>query len=148
MILSDVMTKSVEVIDSDATIFDAAQAMKDLDIGVVPVCENEKLIGMVTDRDIVVRGVADKLDPRTTPVKDILTRGVVFCSQDEPLASAAEKMAAHQVRRVLVVDSEENLVGLVSLGDLARADNSPKEVAETLETVSLPQEEARKLSAS
>jgi CBS domain-containing protein len=89
------------------------------DIGIVPVAENDKLIGMVTDRDIVVRGVASDIDPSQLKVTELMTDKVYYCFDDQNCSDVADNMAELQVRRLPVVDRDKNLVGIVSLGDLA-----------------------------
>ncbi|MGF1549132.1 MAG: CBS domain-containing protein [Sphingomonadaceae bacterium] len=124
MKVSEVMTSDVAVIGPEATIREAAQKMLSEDAGSIPVCDGERLCGMITDRDIAVRAVADGKGP-DTPVSEIMTGDLVFCLPDEELTRAALTMARQQVRRLPVADSDsKRLVGIVSIGDVSRADDS------------------------
>lgn len=125
MNVSEVMSSEVFVMSPDQSLRDAARSMADLDTGVLPIGEADRLVGIVTDRDIVIRGVAEELDPNNTPVRDVMSQGVCYCYEDEDVADVADQMAELQVRRLPVVNREKRLVGIVSLGDLAqRADTS------------------------
>ena len=119
MRVSDVMSRDVEVVGPDATVREAAQKMKALDVGPLPVCDGVRLLGMVTDRDLTVRAAAEGKDPNATPVRDVMTAGVEYCFADDDVREAAGVMAAKQVRRLPVLDRAKNLVGIVSVGDLA-----------------------------
>ncbi|MGH7963538.1 MAG: CBS domain-containing protein [Candidatus Binatia bacterium] len=138
MQLSEVMTPRVEVIPSEATLKDAAQKMKTLDIGPVPVREGDRLVGMLTDRDITVRAVAEGRDPTTTKVREAMTPDVVYCFEDQDVKEAAKLMEEKQLRRLLVLDRDKRLVGIVSLGDLAVSSGDTKLTGETLKQVSEP----------
>ncbi len=124
MIVSEVMSTEVFVATPDQTLRDAARSMADLDTGVLPVGEDDKLIGIVTDRDIVIRGVAEERDPNTTTVRDVMSLGVCSCYDDEDVQDVAEQMAELQLRRLPVVNREKRLVGIVSLGDLSQRANT------------------------
>ncbi|MCW2315269.1 CBS domain-containing protein [Rhodoblastus acidophilus] len=113
------MSEDVLVCTPDHSIREAAQAMKDIDAGLLPVGENDRLVGMITDRDIAVRAVADGKSC-DTPVREVMTTDVQYCFEDEELSDAAAKMGALQVRRLPVLDHDKRLVGIVSLGDIAR----------------------------
>jgi CBS domain-containing protein len=117
--VSDVMTRQVIYLSAETTLDEAARAMREADIGDVVVTDGASLAGMVTDRDIVVRAVAECSDPATTTIGSITTREVVMIEQHASAAEAAAMMRERGVRRVLVCDSERKLVGIVSLGDLA-----------------------------
>jgi CBS domain-containing protein len=106
--------------------------------GPLPVCDNDRLAGLITDRDIAVRAVAEGCDPRTTTVKDVMTPDVVYCFEDQDVQEAAQLMREHQVRRLVVLNRDKRLVGIVSLGDLAVETGDEKLAAKTLEHVSLP----------
>lgn len=116
--VKDVMTSGVRTLAPQDTVVLAAQAMEELDVGVLPVCDGQHILGMVTDRDIVVRGVAQDL-PGSTPVEDVMSAQVEWVFEDEGLAEAAAKMQQLQIRRLPVLDRDKRLVGIVSLGDLA-----------------------------
>lgn len=139
--IKDVMTGDVEVLRPGDPLETAAEKMKRLNVGAIPVCDGERLVGMVTDRDIVVRVVADQRDPKTASVQDAMTTGVIYCFEDEDVQRASELMAEQQIRRVPVLNRDRRLVGMVSLGDLAvRA----KRIArEALQQVSEPAEPRR-----
>lgn len=138
MLVTNVMTRGAECVRPSTTLAEAAQKMKNLDVGPVPVCDNERLVGMITDRDITVRAVAEGLDPRTTTVKDVMTPDLVYCFDDEDVHEAARLMQKHQVRRLLVLNRDNRLVGIVSLGDLAVETGDEHLAGKTLEEVSLP----------
>lgn len=120
MLIKDVMTPDCRYCNSDTTLADVARMMADDDIGAVPVGRDEKLIGMVTDRDLVVRGLARGADPAQTPVSEIMAAPVLYCHEDQDCADVARNMAENQVRRLPVVTRDKRLSGVVSLGDLAR----------------------------
>ena len=141
MKVSEVMTRDVQTVRPDQPVQDAASFMLNADAGSIPVTENDRLIGMITDRDIAVRGVAKGYGP-DTPVRELMTDDLVVVRMDEDVAEAAEKMSRAQVRRLPVIDAEERLCGIVSLGDLSReADDECAEQA--LEGVSQPGGEHR-----
>lgn len=119
MILKEVMTPHVEMIASERSLTDAADRMKDLDVGVLPVKDADGVAGIVTDRDIVIRGVAEDKNPSSTPISDVMTEKALSFSADTPLKDARSAMEQHQIRRVLVVDENKDVIGIVSLGDLA-----------------------------
>jgi CBS domain-containing protein len=118
MKIGELMTPDVEVIRPDDTLHTAARMMADLDAGVLPVGENDRLVGMITDRDITVRGVAKGRDPDKTKVRDAMSGEVRYCFDDEDPEEVARKMGSWQVRRLPVLNRDKRLVGIVSLGDL------------------------------
>ncbi|MEO5973547.1 MAG: CBS domain-containing protein [Sphingomicrobium sp.] len=136
MKISDVMTREVETIRPDQTAREAAAFMLSADAGSIPVTDGTKLIGMITDRDIAVRGVAKGHGP-DTPVRDLMSTGLICVREDDNIADVASKMSDAQVRRLPVIDSNEKLVGIVSLGDLSRETNS-EAAHHALEGVSAP----------
>ncbi|MFJ6196876.1 CBS domain-containing protein [Micromonospora sp. NPDC092111] len=117
--VSDVMTKQVVYLPAETTLDEAARVMKEADIGDVVVTDGASLAGMLTDRDIVVRAVAECSDPTTTTIGSIITREVVMIEQHSTAGEAAALMRERNIRRVLVCDTDRKLVGIVSLGDLA-----------------------------
>jgi CBS domain-containing protein len=122
MKIAECMTAEVEIVGPDQPIREAAQFMLRADAGAMPVGEGDKLVGMVTDRDIAVRGVAAGRGP-DTPVRDVMTDEVIFCFDDEDVEQVALKMSDRQVRRMPVLSREdETLVGIVSLGDISRSE--------------------------
>jgi CBS domain-containing protein len=136
MRISDIMSRDVQVVRAEAPIREAAELMARIDVGALPVCDGRRLQGMVTDRDIVVRGLAKGLGADAT-IAQVMTEGVEYCFEDDDLTEVADKMAASQIRRIPVVDRDKNLVGIVSLGDVAR-EAKPAEAGDVLEEVSQP----------
>ncbi len=124
MLLRDMMTANIEDIPADATLMQAAERMKLLDIGAIPVRENDRLVGMITDRDIAVRAVAEGRDPQKMPVREAMSHDICFCYDDESVESAAKLMEEKQIRRLPVLNRDKRLVGIVSLGDLSRSEES------------------------
>ncbi|MCA1494708.1 CBS domain-containing protein [Ensifer sp. NBAIM29] len=123
MRVADVMTKNVHVVNPDDTVAAVARHMADNDIGFLPVGDHDRLVGMITDRDIVVRCVADGRDANTR-VSDVMTTDVKYCFDDEELSDVAHNMGDQQIRRLPVVNRAKRLVGVVSLADAARSDPS------------------------
>lgn len=138
MRVSDVMSRDVEVVAPDATLTEAAQKMKALDVGPLPVCDGTRPQGMVTDRDIAIRAVAEGRDPNTTPVSEVMSEGVVSCYVDDDVREAVKLMEKEQIRRLAVLDRAKNLVGVVSLGDLATQGANRKLAGEALKSISEP----------
>lgn len=137
MKVSAVMTTNVITIGPDATLTEAARRMRGLDIGPLPVADGDRLVGMLTDRDIAVRATAEGRDPSATRVSDVMTRDVVCCFEDDEVLQAARTMARYRKRRLVVVDASGRVVGIVSLGDLVlRAQQDV--VGEALEGISQP----------
>jgi CBS domain-containing protein len=136
MRVSDVMTTDVETVRPDQLARDAARFMLQADTGSIPVTDGDRLVGMITDRDIAVRGVALGYGP-DTPVSELMTSGVISAHAEEHIEDAARKMGDAQVRRLPVIDNEQRLVGIVSLGDLAR-ETDEDTAAQALEGVSAP----------
>lgn len=133
------MTDDVAVVSPDTTVLEVAQLMQKHDVGAVPVCEGANVVGLVTDRDIVVRNIAHGKDPHQTPVKEVMTTQVKSVNPEMSLSQAAGIMAAEQIRRLPVVEGDR-LVGMLSLGDLATKAKFDVELATTLGEISLPSE--------
>ena len=136
MKISEVMTSDVETITPDQTAREAASFMLRAAAGSIPVCEGDRVIGMITDRDITIRGVAEGRGPDTA-VRELMTDDIICAHEDEDVKDVARKMSQEQVRRMPVVDADERIVGIVSLGDLARETDSGT-AEKTLEGVSAP----------
>ena len=136
MKVSEVMTPNVETVQPDQTVQQAASFMLSADAGSIPVTEGDRLIGMITDRDIAVRGIAKGHGP-DTPVREIMTNDIICARSDDDVDEVASKMSEAQVRRLPVIDSEDRLCGIVSLGDLAR-ETSNESAHQALEGVSQP----------
>lgn len=122
MQVQEIMQRKVDVADPNMTIRDVARKMRDGDIGSLPVGENDRLIGMITDRDIAVRAVADGRAPGNTSVRDVMSEGVGYCFEDDDAEAAAQIMAKYQVRRLPVLNRDKRLVGVIALADLGRAE--------------------------
>jgi len=120
MDVRDIMTTNVECIAPDLTIQDTAIKMKSLDVGFLPICENDRIVGTVTDRDIVLRAVADGKDGNTS-AQTIMTKDVFFCFEDDSVEDCADHMKEHEVKRMLVLNRDKRLVGVVSIGDIAKS---------------------------
>jgi CBS domain-containing protein len=138
MRVHEVMTRSVEGISPDASLQAAAAKMKALDVGPLPVCEHDRVIGMITDRDITVRATAEGDSPAAIRVRAVMTPDVISCFEDQLVGEAARLMQENQVRRLLVLDRERRMVGIVSLGDLAVETGDEELAGNTLEAVSEP----------
>ena len=136
MKVSDLMTQAVETVGPDQTAREAASFMLSADTGSIPVVENDRLIGMITDRDIAVRGVANGHGPETL-VRDLMSDDLVCAREDDDIESAAARMSEAQVRRLPVIDAEERLCGMLSLGDLSR-ETTDETASIALEGVSQP----------
>jgi len=137
MTIQDVMTADVSFVQPTTPILEIARKMRDHDIGSTPVVENEKLVGMVTDRDIVVRILAEGGDVRVKTARDAMSPGVLYCFADESVESVLANMGDQQIRRLPVVDREKHLVGVVSLGDLALS-GKRRAAGEALQEISQP----------
>jgi len=120
MEVREIMSTDVETIAPDDSIQEAAEKMKSLDVGFLPICKNNKLVGTVTDRDIVIRAIADGKD-LDTEVESIMTSGIFYCFDDDDVEACAETMKNKEVKRMLVLNRDKKLIGIVSIGDLAKA---------------------------
>jgi CBS domain-containing protein len=138
MLIRDVMTHAVECVGPGDTVRAAAAKMRDLDVGSVPVCDGDRLAGMLTDRDIAVRCVADGHDPDMCRVQETMTPGVVYCFDDQPVEEAERVMMDRQIRRLVVLNRDKRLVGIISLGDLAVRAGDREQAGEVLQEVSEP----------
>lgn len=138
MRIADIMTIDVLLLSPDDSVQLAAVRMRDEDIGSLPVASADRLVGFVTDRDLVVRALAEGMD-LSTRVSEVMSDQIIYCFEDEPIETVAEKMAKHQVRRLPVLGRDNKLRGVVSLGDLAvKGDNEAAE--EALTEISEPTE--------
>lgn len=134
--VSDIMTPYIECVALETTIQDASETMKTRDVGSLLVCNHDRFVGFLTDRDITVRASAQGRDPAATTVQEILTPRVVTCFLDQSIEEAAELMQRNQIRRLVVVDRQDRLVGIVSLGDLALRQDDKEVTTAILESVS------------
>jgi CBS domain-containing protein len=137
MKLKDIMTREVEVIHPDDPLQVAAQKMRDRDIGFLPVCDGDRLIGVVSDRDIIVRVIAEGRDPKAVMGRNLVTAPVIYCFEDQDVDEAAQIMQENQIRRLVILNRDKRLVGVVSLGDLAM-NRSADQSGEVLQSVSEP----------
>jgi CBS domain-containing protein len=119
MKIRDVMTPHAKCIGPESTLVDAARQMRELDVGSLPICENDRLAGMITDRDLALRGMAEGLDPHLTPIRAVMSPGIVYIFEDQDVEEAARLMEVRKIRRLPVLNRDKRLVGIVSLGDLA-----------------------------
>lgn len=133
--ITDVMTSNPRTVDSSAPIAEAAQIMKNEDVGSVPIVEGDRLFGIVTDRDVAIRVVAEGKDPQSTSVREIASRELVTVDPDQSLDEAARLMAQHQVRRLPVVEEDGRLVGIVAQADVAQAGDDAR-TGEVVERIS------------
>lgn len=138
MNVSEIMTTEVQMIGPQETLQHAAQLMDRLDVGALPVCDGRRLLGMVTDRDITVRGTAAGLKPEAACVSDVMTAGTQWCTEDQDTAEVMRVMGEAQVRRLPVINADRELVGIVSLGDLAT--KQPGHVDRAVREISTPSE--------
>ncbi|MBC7984425.1 MAG: CBS domain-containing protein [Candidatus Obscuribacterales bacterium] len=135
MLVKDVMSERVVRVSPESSLQEIAVFMRDGDLGSVPVSEDDKLIGMITDRDIVVRGLAGTLEVHALTARDVMSPSIKYCYEDQQLEEVLSNMADQQIRRLPVVSREKRLVGIVSLGDLAK-ESSRRETGEALEEIS------------
>lgn len=133
--VNEIMSTNVQVVEHDATLRRAAELMRELDVGALPVCRGKTLLGMVTDRDITIRGVAAGLLPNTALVAEVMSADVQFCTEDQDTEEVMHTMGNAQVRRLPVVNVDKQLVGIVSISDLAlrqvgHIDKAVREISE------------------
>lgn len=136
MKIHDIMTRDPYVCDPETPLSEVAAQMRDLDVGMIPVCDGNKLRGTVTDRDIVLRAVADELDPTMTVADEVMTSEVTYCFEDDDVSKAAELMELEQIRRLPVLNRSEQIVGIISLGDIAVKGKNDRKAGETLDAIS------------
>jgi CBS domain-containing protein len=137
MKVKEIMTSPVEEIGADAKVFQAAKMMKMLNIGVLPVIRREEIVGIVTDRDIAIRVVAERLDPQNTPVGQVMTAEVICCSEDTTIEEAAGLLEENQVHRLLVL-SNNKVCGIISIADVVRNINNDRLIREILQSICEP----------
>lgn len=134
--VSEIMSRDVQVIQPQESLRRAAQQMQALEVGALPVCDGERLLGMLTDRDITVRGVAAGMDPDSACVSDVMSPDIEFCTADQDTEEVMRVMGERQVRRLPVVDENKHVVGIVSLGDVAT--RQPGHIDDTVRQISEP----------
>lgn len=135
--VSDIMTRNIAYVNPDTTVTEAAQLMQKHNVGSIPVCDVSGVVGIVTDRDIVVRNVAHGTDPHTIPVKDVMTTNVAMASPDMSIDQATNIMSSHQIRRLPVVENNK-LVGMLAIGDMAANTMYSMEASKALTDISRP----------
>src|SRR5690242_19160917 len=144
MKVTEIMTSDVEVVPPDASLVDAAKRMRSLDVGVLPVAQGKQVLGVITDRDIAVRAVADGRDPKTTHVQDCMSAETLYCFEDQDSGEAVRLMEEKQIRRVLVLTRDKQLAGVVSLADVAKKMGKAR-AGDATEAVSSPGAGASKM---
>ena len=137
MQVSQILTREVETIRPDTPVREAAQRMRSMDVGSLPVCDGRHLLGMVTDRDITIRITAEGRDPANTPVQEAMTPDIAYVFEDQDVQEAARIMQDRQIRRLPVLSRDRQLVGIVALGDLAQTGND-RLSGDALEKISEP----------
>jgi len=152
MKLSEIMTREVEIIQPDDTLRLAAQKMRDRDIGFLPVCDGDSLMGVLSDRDITIRAFADGIDINVMLGRDLMTTPAIYCFEDQDVKDAAKLMGENQIRRLVILGREsQRVVGVISLGDLARkgiTDISGQVLQRVSEPDNQNQESAKKMKPS
>lgn len=138
MQVKEIMSSDVHRIHQGASVRDAAEQMKTFDIGMVPVYDGDRLVGTLTDRDITVNAVVGNRDPANAKISEIMSPGVTYCFADQDVDEAAKLMADNQIRRLIVLNRDKRLVGIASLGDLARHPDAKAPAANALENISRP----------
>jgi predicted transcriptional regulator len=136
MKVKDAMHKHVEWVSPDTPIGKIAKIMCDEDIGSVPIGENDRLVGMVTDRDITCRAVAQNMSPAKTTARDVMSKGIVYCRDSDDLEDALKVMRSKQLRRLPVIDANKRMVGILALGDISRTANS-KAISDVMSAVAV-----------
>lgn len=142
MKLREIMSDNVEVIHPDDTLQTAAEKMRDRDIGFLPVCDGERLIGVLTDRDLITRALADGLEVKAMLGRDLVTSPAIYCFDDQSVDEAAKLMHDNQIRRLVVLSRDKQMVGVISLGDLAMTADD-KLSGDVLQSVSEPMSASR-----
>ena len=143
MELRDIMTRNVEVVNGNASLQEAATKMKKLDVGLMPVCDGDRLKGLLTDRDITIRATANGRDPSKTKVNEVMSTDIAYCLEDQAVDEAVILMEARQIRRLPILNQDKQLVGIVSLADIAVHVGDRDLTGETLEEISEPAEPKR-----
>ncbi len=137
MKLSDIMTRDVRSIDRTKTVEEAARMMKELDVGSIPVTDKGRIVGIITDRDVVLRNVADGRTPENTRIDEVMSKTVITATPEMDVHRAADLMAQNQIRRLPVLENNR-MIGIVSIGDLAVRNIYENEAGEALSNISKP----------
>lgn len=141
-LVRDLMTRGVRTLSPDDSVLFAAQAMAEMDVGAIPVCDGQRLVGVVTDRDLTIRSLAQGRDPENTRLNQVMSPDVQWCYEEQSVEEAAQLMREAQIRRLPIVDHDRKLVGMLSLGDLA-AKGGEEEASDALKDISTPSEPDR-----
>lgn len=136
MRVKEIMSQKPDLLSPSDTLEKAAKLMHQHDFGFIPIGENDRLVGVVTDRDITIRGVAQRKDPGKTPVKEVMTKEVLYCFEDDDAKKAVKSMEDKRVRRLMVLNKDKRLTGVVSLGDVATKCKDDKLAGEALHDIS------------
>lgn len=139
MQIREIMSTDVKIVTPDTPLKEAARLMREADAGFLPVGENDRLVGTITDRDITIRAVAEGKDVNSATVREAMSRELVYCFEDQDSAEAAQMMADRQIRRLPVLNRDKRLIGIVSQGDLAVRTRDDDMVGQTVEEISKPQ---------
>lgn len=135
MLIKDCMTKNVVLGNPNITLREAAQKMRQGDFGILPIAENDRLVGMLSDRDIAIRAVAEGKDPKQSFVRDFMSRDVFYCYEDQTDEDVMKNLGDKRIRRLPVLNREKRLVGILSLGDLALKNSSAEDMETTLSRI-------------
>jgi len=122
MKIREIMTSNVECVSPDVSLTQLAETMKALDVGFVPICESDRLVGTVTDRDLVIRGLASGRDINSCTARDVMTNEIFYCFEEDNVKDVAERMRDKEVRRMLILNDQKRLVGVVSIGDVSKVE--------------------------
>ncbi|OFZ30048.1 MAG: inosine-5-monophosphate dehydrogenase [Bdellovibrionales bacterium RIFCSPHIGHO2_01_FULL_40_29] len=141
MLVKECMSQNVELGNPTMTLTEIAKRMRDRDFGMMPIAENDRLIGMVTDRDIAVRATAEGKNPNTTYARDVMSKDVLYCYEDQSTDEVSHNLGENQVRRLPVLNRQKRLVGILSLGDLAQSSANPIQIEKALSDISKPANE-------
>ncbi len=132
MMAKECMTRNVKLGSPTMSLAEAAKLMKDGDFGILPVGDKDRLVGMITDRDITIRAVSEGKDPNRSYVGEVMSKKVLYCFEDQEINEVVKNLGHNQIRRLPVLSREKRLVGILSLGNIAESGGSPKEVDEAL----------------
>lgn len=138
MNVGEIMTRNLQVLRPQATAREAADKMRELNIGALPVCDGQRILGMITDRDLVLRVMAEGVDPDGATVESAMSPDVKFCFEDQDAREAARLMSDSQIRRLVVLNREKRAVGILSLGDLATSREEDRVKAKVIQKISEP----------
>jgi CBS domain-containing protein len=138
MLVAEAMTRNVETISADSSLQQAAQKMEELDVGILPVCDGDRLQGVITDRDIAIRAVSAGAAPTEALVQDCMSTDPTWCYEDDQIDTALDEMQAGRIRRLMVLDRNDRLVGVLTLGDIAVKAQADREAGAALAEISRP----------